>query len=585
MRRDFYCGDLRVEHVGKQVGLNGWVARRRDLGSLIFVELRDRTGTVQVVFNPQENGEVHRIAKALRPEYVIHLQGRVIRREESTVNTAMPTGEIEVIASELQILNDAKTPPFPINDEELVSDDLRLKYRYLDLRRPRMLRNLRLRHHAVLAARKFLDEQGFIEVETPMLTKSTPEGARDYLVPSRVNRGKFYALPQSPQLFKQLLMVSGFEKYFQIVKCFRDEDLRAERQPEFTQIDLEMSFVDRADVMALVEELLQKVFSVAGTDVPLPIPRFSYDDAMNRFGSDKPDLRYECELRDVTSIAAGSGFRIFEQAECTKALVASGCGSYSRKDIDTLEARAKEFGAAGLIWIKKSDKGFQSSILKAIGEAKVAEIWTALEATDKDLVLIAAGDRSRTNSVLGQLRTHLARSENWIPKGQFRFAWVIDFPLLEFDAEENRYVACHHPFTSPSPETIDLLETDPAKVRALAYDIVCNGYEIGGGSIRIHRADVQSRVFRSLNISAEESREKFGFLLDALQYGAPPHGGIALGMDRIAMLLAEEQSIREVIAFPKTSSAQCLMTDSPSTVSERQLADLHIRITQEKSDE
>lgn len=582
MKRDFYCGDVRKEQAGQDLTFVGWVARRRDLGALIFVELRDRSGSVQIVFNPQINEESHRVAKSLRPEFVVSVTGRVVEREQATVNPNQPTGAIEIVAASLQILNESKTPPFPVEDEVQVSDDLRLKYRYLDLRRPAMQRNMIIRHKAVFAARAYLDEQGFVEIETPMLTRSTPEGARDYLVPSRVNPGKFYALPQSPQLFKQLLMVSGFDRYMQIVKCFRDEDLRAERQPEFTQIDLEMSFVERSDVIALVEPLLQRIFASAGVTIRLPFPQLTFDQAMDRYGSDKPDLRYDCELRDVTDWAHATGFRIFQQAEKVKAIVAAGCGRYSRREIDQLEAKAKELGAAGLIWAKKSADALQSSILKAVGEDKLKELWSVAGANESDLMLLVAGSRSQVNMVLGQLRTHLARQEGWYGKGDFRFAWIVDFPLFEFDQEENRYVACHHPFTSPMPESIPLLAQEPHKAKAQAYDVVCNGYEIGGGSIRIHSADVQAIVFDTLKMTREEAKEKFGFLLEALQYGAPPHGGIALGVDRIAMLLAGEDSIREVIAFPKTSSAQCLMTDSPSTVSKRQLRDLHIRLIDDK---
>ena len=585
MKRDLYCGEVRKAHVGRELTLTGWVSRRRDLGALIFVELRDRSGIVQAVFNPQKNEEAHRIAKLLRPEFVVRIYGQVVDREEATINRHQPTGEVEIVAQTIEILNDAKTPPFPVEDEVQVSDDVRLKYRYLDLRRPRMQRNLMTRHKAVFAARAFLDEQGFVEVETPALTKSTPEGARDYLVPSRVNPGKFYALPQSPQLFKQLLMVSGFDRYMQIVKCFRDEDLRAERQPEFTQIDLEMSFVERADVIALVDSLLQRVFAAAGVKIDLPLPHLSYDEAMNRYGSDKPDLRYGCELRDATAWAHETGFRIFQSASSVKGIVAPGCGRFSRKDIDLLEAKAKEFGAAGLIWAKKSGDALQSSILKAVGEEKLKDLWGQIQATDQDLLLLVAGEKAVTNSVLGQLRTHLARQEKWYSKDDFRLAWILDFPLFEFDEQENRYVACHHPFTSPMPDSMSLLDSEPGKARAQAYDVVCNGYEIGGGSIRIHSAEVQSKVFDTLRISREEARDKFGFLLEALQFGAPPHGGIALGVDRIAMLLTGEDSIREVIAFPKTSRAQCLMTDSPSIVSKRQLADLHISLIDDQSAE
>lgn len=582
MKRDLYCGEIRKEHVGKNITVCGWVSRRRDLGSLIFIELRDRTGHVQAVFNPQENEEAHREAKNLRPEFVTCIEGRVVERSSGTVNTSLPTGEIEVAATKLTILNEAKTPPFPIEDEVNVSDDLRLKYRYLDLRRPKMQKNLIVRHQAVLAARTFLDSLGFVEIETPMLTKSTPEGARDYLVPSRVNPGKFYALPQSPQIFKQLLMVSGMEKYFQIVRCFRDEDLRADRQPEFTQVDIEMSFVQMNDVIAVVEPLIQQMFAAAGYKVSIPFRRIPYQEAMNRYGSDKPDLRYGCEIQDITNWGSGTSFRVFQQAEKVKALVAPHCGRYSRKELDNLDVKAKEFGAAGAIWIKKTTEGFQSSILKAVGEEKIAELWKQLGASDHDLALIVAGSNDLTNSVLGQMRIHLARQEKWTRPGQFEFAWIYQFPLFEFDSEENRYVSCHHPFTSPAPEWMEKLEQDPGHAIAQAYDLVCNGYEIGGGSIRIHDPEVQARVFNTLKLTREEAQQKFGFLLDALSYGAPPHGGIALGVDRIAMLLAEEDSIREVIAFPKTSSAVCLMADSPSTVSERQLNDLHISLKLEK---
>lgn len=581
MKRDLYCGEIRKEHVGKNVTVCGWVSRRRDLGSLIFIELRDRSGLVQAVFNPQENEEGHREAKRLRPEFVACIEGRVVERSSETINKNLPTGEIEIAATKLTILNEARTPPFPIEDEVNVGDDLRLKYRYLDLRRPMMQKNLVTRHKAVLAARTFLDSQGFLEIETPMLTKSTPEGARDYLVPSRVNAGKFYALPQSPQIFKQLLMVSGMEKYFQIVRCFRDEDLRADRQPEFTQVDIEMSFVQMNDVIGLVEPLVQQMFAAAGYQVNIPFRRIPYAEAMNRYGSDKPDLRYGAEIQDITAWAAATSFRVFQQAEKVKTIVAPQLGRYSRKEVDNLDVKAKEFGAAGAIWVKKSSEGFQSSILKAVGEEKIAELWKQLGASDGDLMLIVAGSNDLTNSALGSMRIHLARQEKWARPDYFEFAWIYEFPLFEFDTEENRYVSCHHPFTSPMPEWKEKLEQDPGNAIAQAYDLVCNGYEIGGGSIRIHDSEVQSRVFTTLKLSREEAQQKFGFLLDALSFGAPPHGGIALGVDRLAMLLAEQDSIREVIAFPKTSSAVDLMTDSPSTVSERQLNDLHIRLKNE----
>jgi aspartyl-tRNA synthetase len=585
MKRDYYCGEIRKEHVGQTIHLAGWVDRRRDLGSLTFIELRDRSGTVQIVFNPQQNEEAHRKAKELRPEYVIRVEGRVLGRTPETVNRNIATGEVEVLAFTVQILNEANTPPFPIADDLNLGEDLRMKYRYLDLRRPKMFKNLKYRHQAILSARKFLDGRGFLEVETPMLTKSTPEGARDYLVPSRVNPGKFYALPQSPQLFKQLLMVAGIDKYFQIVRCFRDEDLRADRQPEFTQIDIEMSFVEMDDVIALVEPLLQQIYAADGYRINIPFVRIPYEEAMNTYGSDKPDLRFDCKLQDLTPIVAKSGFRIFEQSEAVKAIVAPGCGRYSRKDLDGLEAKVKELGGAGLLWIKRTKEGWQSPLLKVLGETKLQEIWQTLNGADSDLALIVAGGRNSVNTILGQLRTMLARQEKWYSGKDFAFAWIIQFPLFEFDAEEKRYVARHHPFTSPMPEWRERLSENPEEAKAQAYDIVCNGYEIGGGSIRIHEAEVQSRVFETLNISKDEAYQKFGFLLDALGYGAPPHGGIAFGMDRIAMLLAGEESIREVIAFPKTSRAQCLMTDSPSYVSEKQLAELHIRVSEDEGDE
>lgn len=560
----------------------GWVQSRRDHGGLIFIDLRDRGGITQVVFNPEVSAEAHRIAEDVRSEYVLGVRGMVSLRPENTANPKIPTGEIEVIAHELVILNVSKTPPFMIEDETDVAENLRLKYRYLDLRRPSLQKVLITRHRITRTVRKFLDSHGFVDIETPFLTKSTPEGARDYLVPSRVNPGMFYALPQSPQLFKQILMIAGFERYYQIVKCFRDEDLRADRQPEFTQIDLEMSFVDREDVMSLMERLLSAVVKeVRGTEIPLPFPRLTYQEAMERYGSDKPDTRFGLELKDISDIAGETEFKVFLQAielgGRVKGFSAPGFGSLSRKEIDDLTNEARMFGAKGLAWIKVTDSGFDSPIAKFFKDGQIQEIALRLGARAGDMMLFVADSPKVAAETLGHLRLLVARQQRLIDESRLDFLWITDFPLLEWNEDEKRYDAMHHPFTAPMDEDLPLLDTDPLKVRAKAYDIVLNGAEIGGGSIRIHRFDVQAKMFSLLNISDEDARERFGFLLEALQYGAPPHGGLAFGLDRLTAILTGMQSIRDVIAFPKTQKAVCLMTEAPSRVSAAQLRELSIK--------
>lgn len=585
MQRSLYCGELRKEQVDQDVVLMGWVQRRRDHGGLIFVDLRDRSGLVQVVFSPEVAEEAFKKAEGVRSEYVLAVQGKVHARPEGTVNPNMATGEVEVYAHTLRVLNKAKTPPFYIEDNIDVDENLRLRYRYLDLRRPEMQRSLMLRHRATKSMRDFLDQRGFLEIETPMLTKSTPEGARDYLVPSRVNPGKFYALPQSPQLFKQILMLAGMERYFQVVRCFRDEDLRADRQPEFTQIDLEMSYVEAEDVMGLMEQMIAQVAQeTIGINPGTPFPRLSYQEAMERYGSDKPDTRFGLELRDITPIAAQCGFKVFNATAASggqiKGINAKGCSTFSRKEIDDLTAFAAVYKAKGLAYfIINEDGSVKSPIAKFFTPEEIAAINDKLEAQPGDLLLFVADQPSVVAASLGALRVHLAERLNLIPEGMWNFLWVTDFPLLEYDAEAGRFFAMHHPFTSPVEEDLPLLESDPGKVRARAYDMVLNGVEIGGGSIRIHRKEIQEQMFKALGMSEEEAKEKFGFMLEAFEYGAPPHGGVAFGLDRLVMLLAGKDSIRDVIAFPKTASATCLMTQAPDVVDPAQLAELHIRST------
>jgi aspartyl-tRNA synthetase len=584
-KRTHNLGELRADDRGQDVTLMGWVHRRRDHGGLIFIDLRDRDGLTQVVFYPEISAEAHTLAHNLRGEYVMAVRGAVAPRPAGTENPNLPTGAIEVQARELRILNRSRPPVFPIEDETDAGEDLRLKYRFLDLRRPALQRNLRVRHRTVMAARRFLDAQGFVDVETPMLTRSTPEGARDFLVPSRLSPGQFYALPQSPQLFKQLLMVSGLDRYYQIVKCFRDEDLRADRQPEFTQIDLEMSFITPDDIMGLMEEMVAGIWrEVLGTELARPFPRIAYDDAVGRYGTDAPDIRFGLELADVSGAVAASDFKVFAQVVArggrVKGLNAKGAGDVlSRKEIDDLAGFVAPFGAKGLAWIRiQPDGEWQSPIAKFLGAAPRAGIETALAPKPGDILFFVADEPRVVNLSLARLRSHLAGRLGLIPEGRWAFCWVTDFPLLEWDEEAKRHVALHHPFTSPRPEDVDKLASAPRDVRAQAYDLVLNGTEVGGGSIRIHAEEVQEKVFAALALSREEAREKFGFLLDALSFGAPPHGGIAFGLDRLLMFLCGAQSIRDVIAFPKTQKGTCLLTDAPSTVEAGQLRELHLRV-------
>ena len=583
MKRTHKCGELGKEHAGQEVVLCGWMARRRDHGGLIFVDLRDRSGLVQLVFSPDVDPAAFRKAESVRTEYVLAVRGTVRLRDANTVNPNMSTGEIEVDGVELRILNAAKTPPFYIQDDIDVDEVLRLKYRYLDLRRPEMQRNIMLRHRVAKLMRDFFDSNGFIEVETPMLTKSTPEGARDYLVPSRVNPGKFYALPQSPQIFKQILMVAGFERYFQIVRCFRDEDLRADRQPEFTQLDIEMSFIDREDVLTMMENMVAYLFKEAiGADVPPPFQRLSYDEAMDRYGSDKPDLRFGMELVDISDAVRGSDFKVFESVLAAggkvKAINVKGYAVIPRRELDGLVEYVGQYGGKGLAWLCYTGEGIKSQITKFFNDDIIAKVTAATAAEEGDLLLLMADAPATLNPLLGQLRLEMARRLNLIDPHKLAFLWVIDFPMFEYDDEDKRWVAMHHPFTSPREEDLPYLDSDPGRIKAKAYDMVLNGTELGGGSIRIYQREVQEKVFKAMGFTEEEANEKFGFLLEAFEYGTPPHGGIAFGLDRMAMLMAGRPSIRDVIAFPKTQSATDLMTQAPSTVSPKQLKELYIKL-------
>jgi len=582
MRRTHHCGALDLEDVGSDVVLMGWVQRRRDHGGVIFVDLRDREGTTQVVFNPVVQPAVHEKAHAIRSEYVLAARGTVTARPEGMTNPKLKTGRIEVMATELRILNPSKTPPFMIEDPPEASESLRLQYRYLDLRRPNLQRNLILRHRASACVRRFLNETGFLEIETPFLTRSTPEGARDYLVPSRVNPGLFYALPQSPQLFKQLLMVGGYDRYYQIVRCFRDEDLRADRQPEFTQIDLEMSFVGEEEVMCVAEQMMERLFGeVMDAGLQTPFQRLTYEEATGRYGLDKPDLRFGLELVDVSDLVQSSGFKLFADAVrdggCVKALNAKGCIDLSRKEIDDLAQVAAIYRAKGLAWIKIRPDSWQSPIAKFFSPGEKELLTERLAAEPGDLVLFVADRKKVVNEALGHLRNHLGQRLGLIARGRNCFVWVTRFPLMEYDENEGRHQALHHPFTAPLEEDVERMGVDPLGVRSRAYDLVLNGAEIGGGSIRIHRRDMQEKVFEALGVDRETYELKFGFLLEALDYGAPPHGGIAFGFDRLVSILCGEQSIRDVIPFPKTQKAACLLTQSPAEVTQAQLQELSLR--------
>jgi aspartyl-tRNA synthetase len=582
-KRTHTCGELRASDVGKIVTLNGWVDKRRDLGGLIFIDLRDRYGKTQVVFSPQHNDQAYQIAKELKSEFVISVTGKVERRPKGAENPSLPTGEIDVLADEVQILSKSETPPFLIEDDINVSEELRLKYRYLDLRRPIMQSNLITRHRMAQVVRRYFDENGFIEIETSFLVKSTPEGARDFLVPSRLHPGKFYALPQSPQLYKQILMVAGFDRYFQIVRCFRDEDLRADRQPEFTQIDVEMSFVMEEDVFNIVEGLIFRLMKeIKGIEIQLPFPRIPYVEAIEKYGTDKPDLRFDLEIVNATDIFKTTEFKVFREAIENGGVICGlnlpGCANFSRKQIDELTNFVKDLGAGGLVHFKVENGEVESPVAKYFTKISLQKLRERMNSRDGDLMILISDQPQKVYSILGSLRLEMGRRLNLIDEEQFRFAWIVDFPLLEWDEEENRWVSVHHPFTSPKLEDLHLLDSDPGKVRARAYDLVLNGNEIAGGSIRIHDAELQRKIFKLLGISDEEARKKFGFLLEAFKYGAPPHGGIAFGFDRLVMLFTGMKSIRDVIAFPKTSSALSLMDEAPSEVDPKQLDELHIQV-------
>ena len=590
MKRTHRCAELSKAQVGQTVTVMGWVQKSRNKGGVVFVDLRDRSGILQIIFEENKCGtEIFEKAGKLRSEFVIAVTGQVCERA-GAVNQNLATGEIEVIAEQLRILSESETPPFHIEENSKTKEELRLKYRYLDLRRPDIQKNIMMRSRACAVIRNFLTEEGFLEIETPMLTKSTPEGARDYLVPSRVHPGSFYALPQSPQLFKQLLMVSGYDRYFQLARCFRDEDLRADRQPEFTQVDMELSFVDVDDVIDVNERLLARLFKeIIGVDVPLPIQRMTWQEAMDRFGSDKPDTRFGMELNDVTDVVRDCEFAVFKNAIAdggsVRGINAKGQGTMPRKKIDALVAFVKDYGAKGLAYIAiQPDGSIKSSFAKFMKDEEMQALIAAMQGEPGDLLLFAADKNKIVYASLGALRLELADKMGLLDKNQYNFLWVTEFPLLEWSDEENRFQAMHHPFTMPMEEDLQYIDTDPGRVRAKAYDIVLNGTEIGGGSIRIHRRDVQNEVFKAIGLTEEQAKEKFGFMMDAFEYGAPPHGGLAFGLDRLIMIMAKRVSIRDVIAFPKTQSASCLMTQAPNDVDEKQLRELHIRATLVKKD-
>ena len=585
MKRSMYAGRVREEHIGQEITLKGWVARRRDLGGLIFIDLRDREGIMQLVINPEKvSAEVMATAESLRSEYVIEVTGQVEAREQA--NDKLATGAVELNVTALTVLNTAKTTPFEIKDGIEANDDTRLRYRYLDLRRPEMLENLKLRAKVTHSIRNYLDELEFIDVETPFLSKSTPEGARDYLVPSRVNKGHFYALPQSPQITKQLLMNAGFDRYYQIVKCFRDEDLRGDRQPEFTQVDLETSFLTEQEIQDITEGLIARVMKeTKGIEVTLPFPRMKYDDAMALYGSDKPDTRFEMLLQDLTDLVKGVDFKVFSEAPAVKAIVVKGAAdNYSRKDIDKMTEVAKQYGAKGLAWVKVVDGELNGPVAKFLTSIQ-GDLTSALGLEDKDLVLFVADTLEVANATLGALRGRIAKELGLIDNDKFNFLWVVDWPMFEWSEEEGRYMSAHHPFTLPQADTAHELEGDLAKVRAIAYDIVLNGYELGGGSLRINQKELQERMFKALGFSVEEANDQFGFLLEAMDYGFPPHGGLAIGLDRFVMLLAGEENIREVIAFPKNNKATDPMTQAPSTVALKQLEELNLQVEQDETNE